>query len=145
MEGSLAIFGDASMKPVPVPSLYTVRATIAALLRSGSASLRHTAHRLGISQRSLQRHLTAMGTSYSEMVTEVRLDTACHLLTESSQSISNIAYSLGYSGPSSFSRTFMRLMKIQPAVYRRQQMAQQGECAAKTRSMASPRRRAVTE
>jgi AraC-like DNA-binding protein len=118
MEASLV-----SMKPVPVPSQYSVRATIAALLRHGDASLLRTAQRLGISSRSLQRHLTRMGTSYSEMIAEVRLDTACHLLTESDQSISSIADSLGYSGVSSFSRTFMRLMRVQPGVYRRQQMA----------------------
>ncbi|WP_458758494.1 helix-turn-helix domain-containing protein [Afipia sp. TerB] len=111
------------MKPVPVPSRYSVRATIAALLRHGDASLQQAARRLGISPRSLQRHLTGMGTSYSELVAEVRLDTACHLLAESDQSLSSIAHRLGYSGPSSFSRTFMRLMKVQPAVYRRQQMA----------------------
>ena len=86
-----------------------------------------TAQRLGISPRSLQRHLTGMGTSYSEIVAEVRLDTACHLLAESDQSISNIAQSLGYSGASSFSRIFMRLMKIQPVTYRRQQIAQRKE------------------
>jgi AraC-like DNA-binding protein len=112
------------MKPVPTPSQYFVRATIATLLRHGDASLQHTARRLGISPRSLQRHLTGMGTSYSEMVAEVRLDTACHLLVESNQSISSIAFRLGYSECSSFSRTFVRLMKISPAAYRRQQMAQ---------------------
>lgn len=62
-----------------------------------------------------------MGTSYSEMVAEVRLDTACYLLLESNERISDIALRLGYAGPSSFSRTFMRLMKIQPVVYRRKQ------------------------
>lgn len=112
------------MKPVPVPSQYSVRATIAALLRHGDASLRHTAERLGIKPRSLQRHLMGMGTSYSEIVAEVRLDMACHLLAESDRSISSIASSLGYSGASSFSRIFMRLMKIQPVTYRRQQIAQ---------------------
>ena len=35
-----------------------------------------------------------------------------------------ISFRLGYSGASSFSRTFMRLMKIPPVVYRRQQAAQ---------------------
>lgn len=112
------------MKPVPVPSQYSVRATIAALLRHGDASLEHAARRLGISPRSLQRHLTGMGTSYSEMVAEVRLDTACHLLIESNQSIASIAFRLGYSGCSSFSRTFRRLMKVQPIVYRRQHKTQ---------------------
>ncbi len=70
--------------------------------------------------RSLQRRLAEIGTSYSEIVAEVRLDTACRLLAESSERISQIALRLGYAGPSSFSRTFMRMMKTQPATYRRQ-------------------------
>lgn len=70
--------------------------------------------------RSLQRHLAAIGTSYSKIVAEVRLDTACHLLAETDEHISHIAVRLGYTGASSFSRTFMRMMMIQPATYRRQ-------------------------
>lgn len=111
------------MKTVPVASPNAVRAMIAGLLQDGDASLRVTAKQLGISPRSLQRQLTTIGTSYRDLVAEVRLATACHLLTESELSIADIAYRLGYSGPSSFSRIFMRLMSIQPAVYRSQRMA----------------------
>jgi len=111
------------MKPVRVrlPSQNAVRAAIAASLRHGGGSLQHVASQLGVSCRSLQRHLAATGTSYSKMVAEVRLDTACYLLAESNERISDIALRLGYAGPSSFSRAFMRLMQIQPIVYRRQQ------------------------
>jgi AraC-like DNA-binding protein len=77
-----------------------------------------------MSPRSLQRHLAGMGTSYSDMVAEVRLDTACYLLLESSERISEIALRLGYAGTSSFSRVFMRLTKIQPFIYRRQRAVQ---------------------
>lgn len=72
---------------------------IAASLQQHGASLHDAARQLRVSARSQQRHLAEMGTSYSEMA--VRL---C----------------LGYAGPSSISRTFMRLMKIKPATYRRQ-------------------------
>ena len=127
------------MKSPHIFSQYSVRATIATLLRHGDASLQCAANRLGISPRSLQRHLTAMGKSYSEIVAEVRVDTACHLLAESDQSISSIACRLGYSGASSFSRTFMRLMKIEPVVYRRQQMTQMvsRSCEGRKRSVRS--------
>jgi AraC-like DNA-binding protein len=109
------------MKPGRMPSRYAVRAAIAASLRQGGASLQHTANQLGVSARSLQRHLGEMGTSYRDMVAEVRLDAACRLLVESNAQILDIALCLGYAGASSFSRTFMRLMKIQPIIYRRQQ------------------------
>jgi transcriptional regulator GlxA family with amidase domain len=62
-----------------------------------------------------------MGTSYSALVAEVRLDTACHLLVESDERIADIAVRLGFSNASSFSRTFGRLMEIPPGAYRRQQ------------------------
>jgi AraC-like DNA-binding protein len=61
-----------------------------------------------------------MGTSYSDMVAEVRLDTACHLLLQSNERISEIAQRLGYTGTSSFSRAFTHLTKMPPVIYRRQ-------------------------
>ena len=64
-----------------------------------------------------------MGTSYSEIVAEIRLEMACRALTETTEQISRIALSLGYAGASSFSRTFMRMMKVQPGTYRKQNAA----------------------
>ena len=107
------------MKPVQAPSLYSVRAAIAASLHYGDAALQRAALQLGMSPRSLQRHLAWMGASYSDMVAEVRLDIACHLLLESNKRISEIALRLGYAGTSSFSRAFMRLTKMPPVIYRR--------------------------
>jgi len=116
----VSAFDDVAMKLADLPSRYAVRAAIAASLQHNGLSLQDTARELGVSVRSLQRRLAEMGTNYSEIVAEVRLDTACHLLAESSERISQIALRLGYAGPSSFSRTFKRLMKTQPASYRRQ-------------------------
>lgn len=75
----------------------------------------------------MQRHLAGMGTSYSDMVAEVRLDTACYLLLESDERISQIALRLGYAGTSSFSRVFMHLTKMQPVIYRRQRTVQRND------------------
>ena len=83
--------------------------------------MERTARQLRISPRSLQRRLAEMGTSHSELVAEIRLDTACHLLVESGEPIWKIAALLGFAGASSFNRTFMRLMKTQPGAYRRRQ------------------------
>jgi AraC-like DNA-binding protein len=60
------------------------------------------------------------------LIAEARLDTACHLLAESDERIAGIAARLGFSSPSSFNRTFMRLMKTQPGAYRRLQLSQTG-------------------
>ncbi|MGX5733313.1 helix-turn-helix domain-containing protein [Bosea thiooxidans] len=108
------------MKLVHMPSRQAVRAAVAASLQHNGAHLQCTASHLGVSARSLQRHLAMIGTSYSEILAEVRLEMACGLLTETNERISRIALSLGYAGASSFSRTFMRMMKVQPGTYRKQ-------------------------
>ncbi|MHC1946213.1 helix-turn-helix transcriptional regulator [Bradyrhizobium sp. UFLA06-06] len=106
------------MRAVRLPSVQAVRAVIVASLRHGDATLDSTARALKISSRTLQRHLGRMGTSHSEMLAEVRLNIACRLLVDSGKPLSEIAKFVGYSNPSSFSRTFVRLMKIQPIIYR---------------------------
>lgn len=111
------------MRTIRLPSRRAVRAVIVASLRHGCATLGSTACVLEISERTLQRHLGRMGTSHSEMLEDVRLDIACGLLMDLTQRLSDISKLLGYTNASSFSRTFLRLMKVQPVVYRRQQLA----------------------
>jgi AraC-like DNA-binding protein len=111
------------MKRIRTPSQYAIRAAIGVSLGSGHATVHRTARAFGISSRSLQRRLAEFGTSYSELLAEVRLDTACDLLVESDHRIADIAAQLGFAGTSSFSRTFQRLMKIQPGAYRKLQSA----------------------
>ncbi|MFH1344484.1 MAG: AraC family transcriptional regulator [Pseudomonadota bacterium] len=111
------------MRAVRLPTPREVRAAIVASLRHGDATLGGAARALEISDRTLQRHLGRMGTSHSEMLADVRLNIACRLLMDSSQRLSDISEFLGYANASSFSRTFVRLMKVQPVVYRRQQLA----------------------
>jgi AraC-like DNA-binding protein len=121
------------MRAVRLPSTQAIRAVIAASLRRGDATLDSTARALKISSRTLQRHLGRMGTSHSEMLAEVRLHIACRLLADSSQRLSDIARYVGYANASSFSRTFARLMKIQPVIYRRQQLVgKQGPARRRT-------------
>ncbi|WP_454619814.1 helix-turn-helix domain-containing protein [Bradyrhizobium cenepequi] len=111
------------MRAVLLPSCRAVRAVIVASLRHGDATLDSTARALKISTRTLQRHLGRMGTSHSEMLADVRLDIACSLLAHSGKRLSDIAKFLGYTNASSFSRAFVRSMRVQPVVYRRQQLA----------------------
>ena len=75
-----------------------------------------------------------MGTSHSAMLAEVRLNVACGLLVSSDKRLSDIAKLLGYTNASSFSRAFARLMKVQPVVYRQQQLARKQKRARHSRS-----------
>ncbi|BBB27123.1 AraC family transcriptional regulator [Amphritea japonica] len=64
------------------------------------------AQRFNISSRTLNRRLKSFGTSFSDIVAEVRYSVARDLLKNSSDSIDQIAYKLGYSDSSNFSKAF---------------------------------------
>ena len=72
------------------------------------------------SVRTLQRRLQESGLSYSELVNELRFETAARLLRETDATALEIALEVGYEDPSHFSRAFKRLAGISPREYRRQ-------------------------
>ncbi|MFZ6861964.1 helix-turn-helix domain-containing protein [Undibacterium sp. Ji67W] len=71
---------------------------------------------LGISPRSLQRLLAREGTSYFQIIENIRIDRAKRLLqTDLSQEL--IAEQLGYSDARSFRRAFKRWTNLSPGEY----------------------------
>ena len=73
---------------------------------------------LGISQRQLYRKLKGIsGCTVHEFITKVKMSQAEELLKNSDLSISQIAYKLGFSEPSNFSRTFSRHFGCSPSQY----------------------------
>jgi AraC-like DNA-binding protein len=81
---------------------------IAALLPHGKARASLIANRLGMSQRSLARHLGEEGVNFSELLTMIRRDLASRYLKDESLSISQIAWLLGFQDLGSFSHAFKR-------------------------------------
>ncbi|KDN55070.1 hybrid sensor histidine kinase/response regulator transcription factor [Flavobacterium seoulense] len=76
------------------------------------------AQALGISQRQLYRKLKGItGNTVHEFITKVKMNKAEELLKDSSLSISQIAYQLGFSEPSNFSRTFSKHFGCSPSQY----------------------------
>lgn len=61
---------------------------------------------LGLSARSLQRHLAQQGTSFSKVIERTRRQYALELLVQDDLNISEIAQVLGYKDPSNFCRAF---------------------------------------
>src|SRR5690625_199232 len=76
------------------------------------------AHRLHISTRTLQRRLQDHALSFREISEHVHRDIAYHLLTNPSLSIQQVAYKLGYTQASSFSRAFKRWTGLSPSEVR---------------------------
>lgn len=84
----------------------------------GEPSQEKVAESVNMSLRNLQRKLVAEGTSYKEILNQTRKDLALSYMTDSSYSISEIAYLLGFSDTSSFSRAFKRWTDKAPSEFR---------------------------
>jgi AraC-like DNA-binding protein len=96
-----------------------VRATIQAQLKGGDPSLANVARSLGTSSRSLQRMLAAEQLTYARVLDDVRSTMARAYLSERVLSIAEVAYLLGFSEQSSFTRAFKRWTGASPAEFRR--------------------------
>lgn len=71
-------------------------------------SLEAMAERFCVSSRTLKRRLAEKDTTYREVVESVLKDRAIQLLRYTNQSVSEIAYELGYADLSNFSRAFRK-------------------------------------
>lgn len=76
------------------------------------------ADQIGMSSRSLRRHLKKTGTSYLDIIEELRRESAITQLLYSNRSISEIAASLGFYDSSSFCKAFKRWTTQSPRTFR---------------------------
>jgi AraC-like DNA-binding protein len=82
------------------------------------ASLPTIAALLGRSPRALQAELQLEGTTFRDVVARLRLARARCLLRETSMSVSEIAWTLGYSELPHFTRAFTRGTGMPPSLFR---------------------------
>lgn len=101
-----------------VPLAARVRRLV--LLHLGSQAVDQTliAQGLGLSRRSLRRHLADEHTSFGDILAQCREDRAKALLGRTRLSVSEIADRLGYSEISAFERAFRQRTGTTPTGYR---------------------------
>ncbi len=87
-------------------------------LPDGPPSQKAIAEAMCVSNRTLQRKLKEEGTSFIDLLQDARLSLARKYLAQPQRSIVEIAYLLGFSEPSTFSRAFKRWTGQAPADYR---------------------------
>lgn len=104
--------------PHQTPPIREIRVAILQLLAHGYPKLSVVADEVGIKQRTLQRRLTAAGTSYTELVNELRFELAKKLLQDNDTRISAIASELGFGNHSGFCRAFHSWSNMTPREYR---------------------------
>jgi AraC-like DNA-binding protein len=97
-----------------------VQKSIIKQLPSGSVSKIKIAKDLGMSVRSMQRKLQNSGTSYQELLEQTREDLAIKYIEGTKNSMTEIAFLLGFSESSAFSRAFRRWVGVSPLTLRSQ-------------------------
>ncbi|MDK2600799.1 AraC family transcriptional regulator [Vibrio vulnificus] len=75
---------------------------------------RAIADALNMNLRTLNRHLSQQNTSYRGVVEKYKLEKALHLLDAGKVNMTEIAYQLGFSDLSTFSRAFKRWTGVSP-------------------------------
>jgi AraC-like DNA-binding protein len=84
----------------------------------GATSASHVAQILKLHRRTLNRRLSDCGTSFQQLLDEVRYDSARHLLHLTRMPLAHIAASLGYAEASAFTRAFRRWSGTTPTQFR---------------------------
>lgn len=96
-----------------------VRRQLAEGMANGPMTLKQIAHRLHLSERSLQRRLDDEGTRFADLVDEVRRELALRYIADERLALGEVAYLLGFAEPSPFHRAFKRWTGTTPAAARR--------------------------
>lgn len=95
-----------------------LRRALRVMLAFGDTSGDHLADRLSMHRRTLNRRLAAAGTSFQDVLDDVRFAVARQMLETSSLPLVEIADALGYSESSSFVRAFCRWSGSTPTGWR---------------------------
>ena len=88
-------------------------------LKSGAFHQQDMADKFGISTKTLQRRLTALGLSFQSLLDETRLSMAKKHLANNSLNLNQISIELGFTEPRSFYRWFNKLTQQTPGEFRK--------------------------
>ncbi|MDE0286862.1 MAG: AraC family transcriptional regulator [Gammaproteobacteria bacterium] len=100
-----------------------VRSKLVELLPSGECSKEDIARELYMSVRTLHNKLERLGSSYQQVLDDTRRELAEQYMQQQQRSISEVAYSLGFSDCSNFSRAFKRWTGESPSRFRSRKIA----------------------
>ncbi|CBL46467.1 Transcriptional regulator, AraC family [gamma proteobacterium HdN1] len=101
---------------------HVVRRHINQALADSELSLADIAVVLHVSERTLQRQLSQEGTSFRQLMDDVRREAARRHVLERRSSVSEIAFALGFNDSGNFSRAFKRWFGCAPQAYRQRSL-----------------------
>ena len=95
-----------------------IRKLISERLASGNVTIKKIADEMHMSSRTIQRMLNKEDTTFAALLDEVRINLAKQFLSDVRTDLTEIAFLLGFSELSTFSRAFKRLTGQSPSQYR---------------------------
>jgi AraC-like DNA-binding protein len=100
--------------------LVRVYESLRLLLLQGAVDSVAVAGQLSIHRRTLIRRLASRGTSFQEILDQVRYDVARQLLRETRRSVTEVGAALGFSETSAFTHAFRRWSGRSPRAWRKE-------------------------
>jgi AraC-like DNA-binding protein len=121
LHGVIAKHARQAMSELPRAESVTERArTVAAKeLARGNANAVHVATELGMSMRTLGRRLAEEGTTFKDLLDDLRRRLALHYVAGRDLPLADVALLLGFSETAAFHRAFRRWTAQTPLEYRR--------------------------
>jgi AraC-like DNA-binding protein len=113
-----AVSGAQGSIPCGSDFLAAIRSVAELALLEGYPRIEWVARKLGMTTRSLQRHLDIQGTSFRCLLDDALAQQATMLLRQGTTPVTEIALRLGYSDPAHFARAFRRWTGKSPSRYR---------------------------
>jgi AraC-like DNA-binding protein len=95
-----------------------VESLLMPILHTGEASVDMIAGKLALSRQTLFRKLKAEGTTFEQVLDELRHKLALYYLNGKNVSVNETAYLVGFSDPAAFSRAFKRWTGSSPRMMR---------------------------
>ena len=83
-------------------------------------ALAEVANRFGMSESRFSRYFRRMtGNTFTNFVSQLRVNKACQMLLETDQYVSTICYNVGFNNVANFNRRFMEIKGMTPSDFRR--------------------------
>jgi AraC-like DNA-binding protein len=103
---------------IGIELLEELRSVMRPLIVSQTCTVTQVARIFSMHPRTLNRRLKALGTSFRQLVGDLRYDIAKHLLSDDDMSMIKISNTLGYANASEFTRAFKRWSGKTPTTWR---------------------------
>ena len=99
-----------------------VESLLMPIIHTGHVGMDGIATKIGLSRISLYRRLTAEGTTFEQILDDLRHKLALHYLNGDRISVNEVAYLVGFGDPAAFSRAFKRWTGKSPTMFKQQSL-----------------------